>query len=52
MLNVKQGTIFWVYGMMTWDWTQVSRAIGEHSNHQANVRYFWEEKKKKISFHL
>ena len=24
---------------MTWDWTQVSRAIGEHSNHHANVRY-------------
>ena len=23
----------------TWDWNQVSRAIGEHSNHYANVRY-------------
>ena len=22
----------------TWDWNQVSRAIGEHSNHYANVR--------------
>ena len=23
----------------TWDWTHVSRAIGEHSNHHADVRY-------------
>ena len=22
----------------TWDWTQVSRAIGEHSNHPTDVR--------------
>ena len=21
---------------MTWDWTQVSRTIGEHSTHEAN----------------
>ena len=32
--------IFWVFGMIsTWDWTQVSRAIDEHSNHDANVRW-------------
>ena len=36
MLSVKQGGIkyhflsLWYYS--TWDWTQVSRAIGEHSN--------------------
>ena len=24
---------------MTWDWTQVSRATGDHANHYANVRY-------------
>ena len=40
MLIVKQGGIkyhilsLW-YGS-TWDWTQVSRVIGEHSNHHAN----------------
>ena len=34
MLSVKQGGIkyhfFLVFGMKTWDWTQVSQAIGEH----------------------
>ena len=40
MLSVKQGGIkyhfssFWYES--TLDWTQVSRAIGEHSNHHAN----------------
>ena len=42
MLSVKQGGIkyqFWVFGMtQPGDWTQVSWAIGEHSNHYANVR--------------
>ena len=43
MLSVKQGSIkynflnLWYYS--TWDWTQVSGAIGEHSNHYANVKY-------------
>ena len=41
MLSVKQGSIkydflsFWYDS--TWDWTQVSRVIGEHSNHYANI---------------
>ena len=40
MLSVKQLGIkyhfksFWYDS--TWDWTKVSRAIGEHSNHYAN----------------
>ena len=43
MLIVKQGGIkyhFFLLFDMTrpGDWTQVSRAIGEHSNHYANVR--------------
>ena len=44
MLSVTQGAIkydflsLWYYS--TWDWTQVTRAIGEYSNHHANVRYF------------
>ena len=42
MLSVKQGSIKYDFlGLWydaTWDWTQVSRAIGEHSNHYANVR--------------
>ena len=43
MLSVKQGGIkyyfksFWYDS--AWDWTQVFRAIGEHSNHYVNVRY-------------
>ena len=43
MLSVKQGGIKFRFLSLwydsTWDWTQVSRAIGEHSNRQANVRY-------------
>ena len=43
MLSVKQGGIkyhfFSLWYESTWDRTQVSRAIGEHSNRQANVRY-------------
>ena len=45
MLSVKQGGIkyhflsLWYYS--TCDWTQVSRAIGEHSNHHAKI-YMWE----------
>ena len=41
MLSVKQGGIkyhFWVFIMtQPWDWTQISKAIGEHSNHYANI---------------
>ena len=41
MLSVKQGGIkFHFYSLWydsTWDWTQVSRGIGEHSNRWANV---------------
>ena len=42
MLSVKQGGIkyhflsLWYYS--TWDWTQVYRTIGEHSNHRANLK--------------
>ena len=43
LLSVKQGGIkyhfFSLWYESTWDWTQVSRAIGEHSNHLSNVRY-------------
>ena len=42
MLSVKQGGIKYHFLSLwydsTWDWTQVSRAIGEHSNRLANVR--------------
>ena len=48
MLSVKQGGIKYHFLSLwydsTWDRNQVSRAIGEHSNRQANVRY------KKIGF--
>ena len=43
MLSVKQDSIkyhflsFWYDS--TWDWNQISRAIGEHSNHYANIWY-------------
>ena len=41
MLSVKQGNIKYHFLSLwydsTWDWTQVSRAIGEHSNHYTNV---------------
>ena len=41
MLSVKQGGIkYHFYSLWydsTWDWTQVSRAIGEHSNRWAKV---------------
>ena len=41
MLCVKQGGIKYhllsLWYDSTWDWTQVSRAIGEHSNHDGNV---------------
>ena len=42
MLSVKQRGIKYHFLSLwydsTWDWTQVSRAIGEHSNRSANVR--------------
>ena len=42
-MSVKQGGIKYHFLSLwydsTWDWTQVSRAIGEHSNHYENVRY-------------
>ena len=45
MLSVKQGGIKYHFLSLwydsTWDWTQVSGAIGEHSNRLANVR-IWE----------
>ena len=41
MLSVKQRDIKYRFLSFkydtTWDWTQVSRAIGEHSNHHVNV---------------
>ena len=43
MLSVMQGGIKYhflsLWFVLTRDWTQVSRAIGEHSNHYANVQY-------------
>ena len=43
MLIVKQGSIKYHFLCLwydsTWDGIQVSPAIGEHSNHYANVRY-------------
>ena len=45
MLSVKQGSIKYhflsLWYDLTLDSTQVSRAIGEHSNHYANVRYMF-----------
>ena len=45
MLSVKQGGIKYHFLSLwcdsTWDWTQVSRAIGEHSNRSANVQYIY-----------
>ena len=39
MLSVKQGDIKYHFLRLcyesNWDWTQVSRVIGEHSNHHA-----------------
>ena len=41
MLSVKQGVIKYHFLSLwydsTWDWIQVSRAIGEHSNHHVNA---------------
>ena len=39
MLSVKQ-VPFKSLCDATWDWTLVSRAIGEHSTHQANEAIF------------
>ena len=43
MLSVKQGSIKYhilsLWYDSTWDLSQVSQAIGEHSNHYANVQY-------------
>ena len=47
MLSVKQGGIKYHFKSLwydsTWDWTQVSRAIGEHSNRWANVPVYMED---------
>ena len=41
MLSVKQGGIKYHFLSLwydsTWDWTQVSQAIGEHSNHYTTI---------------
>ena len=39
MLSGKQGGIKYHFLSLWYDWTQVSRAIGEHFNHYDNVRY-------------
>ena len=43
MLSAKQGSIkyhFWSFWYdSTWDWTQVSRAIGEHSKYYAKYKF-------------
>ena len=42
MLSVKQGGIKYYFLSLwydaTWDWTPVSRTIGEHSTDQANAK--------------
>ena len=42
MLSVKQGGVKYHFLSLwydsTWDWTQVSQAIGKYSYHYANVR--------------
>ena len=42
MLSDKQGDIKYHFLSLwfdtNWDWTQVSQAIGEHSNHYATVK--------------
>ena len=47
MLSVKLGSIKYHFLSLwydsTRDWTQVSRAIGEHSNHYATEKY-WDSK--------
>ena len=44
MLSVKQGGIKYHFLSLwydsIWDWTQVFRAIIEHSNHYTNVRLY------------
>ena len=44
MLSVKQGGIKYHFLSLSYDltgnWALVSRAIGEHSNHHANVRTY------------
>ena len=53
MLSVKQGGIKYHFLSLwydsTWDWTQVSRAIGEHSNPKANHLLLRHETQKKIA---
>ena len=48
MLSLKQGDIkyhfFSIWYVSTCDWTQVSRAIGEHSNHY-QINNTWVNKK-------
>ena len=43
MLSVKQGGIKYRFLSLwydsTWDWTQISRAIGKHYNYYANVQF-------------
>ena len=45
MLSFKQGGITYNFLRLwydpTWDWTQISQAIGEHSNHYANYDQSW-----------
>ena len=47
MLSVKQGTIKYHFLSLSYDstrdWTQVSRAIDEHSNHYTNFSIFLSE---------
>ena len=54
MLSAKQGNIKYHFLSLlcdsTWDWTQVSRAIGEHSTHLANGLVLQENKMGQIFF--
>ena len=53
MLSVKQVHIKYHFLSLWydsfWDWTQVSRGIGKHSNHYANVQSCWSHRFPKLS---
>ena len=53
MLRVKQGGIKYqflsLWYDLTWYWTLISQAIGEHSNHYANVQFTQKYDKNKLT---
>ena len=56
MLSVKQGIIkchlLSLWYDSTCDWTQVSRATGEHCNHYANVNHYAEKNFNEVTHYL